>query len=78
MMGQFVSWLKDMFDSLSDGEYWHIPADDILFRIDKSQKELVLVMGNTDAFSYARIEEAIAGTGYKLRTSKEDMSWFVP
>ena len=77
MMETIYDWLENMIASLNDGEYWHIPADDILIKIDKNKKELVMVMGDKKSDTYQRLDSVISRVGYKLTTSKSKQ-YFIP
>lgn len=77
MMTTIYDWLENMIKSLNHGGYWHIPADDILIKIDKENKELVMVMGEESSNTYQRLDSVVSRVGYKLKTDKSK-DYFIP
>lgn len=77
MMETIYDWLENMIASLNHGEYWHIPAENILIKIDKDKKELVMVMGSKESTTYRKLDSIVSRVGYKLTTSKSEQ-YFVP
>ena len=69
MMETIYDWLENMIASLMMGNIG-ISTDDILIKIDKNKKELVMVMGDKESDTYQRLDSVISRVGYKLTTSK--------
>lgn len=76
MMHTIYDWMENMIASLNDGEYWHIPSDDILIKINKQDKELVLMMGDTSSETYKKLKSVVPKIGYKISLSGEE--YFIP
>lgn len=70
------NWLANMLDSLEDGEYWHIPADDTLLKINKNKRKLSLISGETNSALVERLSRTLPALGYTLTIEKSE--YFIP
>jgi hypothetical protein len=69
-------WLANMLDSLEDGEYWHIPADNTLLKINKNKRKLSLISGEVNSTIVERLSRHLPALGYTLAIEKSD--YFIP
>lgn len=72
MMSEASNWMNNHLSKLSDGQYWHVPSDDLVFRVDKSGRSLVLIDGDKDNATCKRIAQMLDSVGYSLAYSEEN------
>ena len=72
-------WLVGMLDSLKDGEYWHIPSDNSLLKINKQKRQLSVIIGELNSPTIAAISGVLPKLGYSLSFgSEEGLDYYCP
>ena len=72
------TWLANMLDSLEDGEYWHVPADNILLKMDKQNRKLSVIIGDWGSTTVERLSANLPKLGYSLSTGVEKTDYYCP
>ena len=72
MMSESDIWMNKHLNTLSDGQYWHVPSDDLVFKVSKSSRRLTLIDGDKNSAMCKRIAQMLDSVGYSLAYSEEN------
>jgi len=66
MMSNQTIWLKNHLNNMEDGQYWHVPSDDLVYKVDKRNQKLSLINGDSGCYTAKTIEKLLMDIGYRL------------
>lgn len=71
-------WLANMLDSLEHGEYWHVPSDNTLLKMDKENRKLSVIIGEWGSTTVERLSATLPQLGYSLSLKNEKTDYYCP
>jgi hypothetical protein len=66
MMGKPQTWITNLLGNLEDGQYWHVPSDDLVMKVDKKSRTLKLLSGDSECRTAKYIANLLEDVGYSL------------
>jgi len=69
-------WLANMLDSLEHGEYWHVPSDNTLLKMDKENRKLSVIIGEWGSTTVERLYATLPQLGYSLSLKNEKTDYY--
>lgn len=67
-----LNWCRNLCAATADGGIWAIPRSGIVFRFDKKNKRLVLVVGTKDDSDFVATKRVFAQIGWTVITDEEE------
>lgn len=72
------NWLANMLDSLEHGEYWHVPSDNTLLKMDKENRILSVIIGERNSTTVEQLFATLPLLGYSLILKSNKSDYYCP
>jgi hypothetical protein len=67
-----LNWCRELCRVTADGAVWGIPRSQIVFRFDKRNKRLVLIVGTEDNPDFIATRRVFGQIGWSVITAEEE------
>lgn len=61
-----IDWCQNLVNMLADGAIWGIPRSQIVFRVDKSARKLILTIGETSDPDFIATQKVFKHIGWTV------------
>lgn len=61
-----LEWCRNLVRVLSDGGVWGIPRSQIVFRVDKQARKLILIVGDADDDDFIATKKVFKHIGWTV------------
>ena len=61
-----LNWCRNLIDVLADGAVWGIPRSQIMFRVDKVARKLILTVGETNDPDFIATKKVFKHIGWAV------------
>lgn len=61
-----LNWCRNLVDTIADGGIWGIPRSQIVFRIDRPAKKLILIIGENDDPDFIATKQVFRHIGWTV------------
>lgn len=66
-----LAWCRNLVRTMTDGGVWGIPRSGVVFKIDKPNKQLVLIVGTAENPDFIATKRVFKQIGWDVVTKKE-------